>query len=153
KEEARRNERQAVTAQAKAEQEREGARKLSYASDMNVAWRALKENNLAEVMTLLEAHVPLPRDSDLRGWEWRYLWQACRGDQLWSLGPMQNAVYGLALLPDGKLATGIAGDGSEIRIWDIERREVLRRKRLNSDNLSDLAVSPDGRRLALATWY
>jgi len=153
KDEARKNERQAVAAQAKAERERERARRLSYASDMNVAWRALKENNFAEVMALLEAHIPGPGDTDLREWEWRYFWKSCRGDQLWSLGPMPNEVRGLALLPEGSLVTGTGGQ-AQIRIWDIERRQIMRRITISPEefSVSDLAVSPDGRRLAVASW-
>lgn len=132
----------------------------SYVADMDLAWRALKENNLAEVTSLLEAQRPGAGDRDLRGWEWRYLWQACQGEQLWTLGPMQDEVLGLALLPGGRLVTGITCggvttsnySGGEVRIWDLERRQVVRRASLAPFNLSGLAVSPDGQHMAVATW-
>jgi serine/threonine protein kinase len=53
-----------------------------YATDVNLAQVALAENNLGRATTLLQRHVPaLPRDSDLRGFEWWYLWHLCRGDE------------------------------------------------------------------------
>jgi eukaryotic-like serine/threonine-protein kinase len=90
---------EAVAAQAKetslrqeavAAQEREAAlrheaesrelytRRLSYASDMSLAQQALAMNDLGRARRLLEAHRPAPGEVDLRGWEWRYLWQECR---------------------------------------------------------------------------
>jgi len=135
---------------ARARAETLKARRTAYASDMNVAWRALKENNLGGVAWLLNAQRPRPGEQDLRNWEWRYLWQACRGEQLWTLDSLGASVVGLGLLPDGRLVTGSMGRGA-VRICDPERREVVRLS-TNINNVSGLAVSPDGRRIAVATW-
>ncbi len=42
-----------------------------------------------------------PGEPDLRGWEWRYLWQECRSDAWLTLRGSTDEVYGLALSPDG----------------------------------------------------
>jgi len=47
---------------------------------MNLAQQALKLNNLGQAHRLLDRHRPQPREEDLRGWEWRYLWQLTRLD-------------------------------------------------------------------------
>ena len=56
------------------------ARRLLYAADMNHAGQALQLGNLGRARRLLDSHRPKPGKDDLRGWEWRYLWQQCRGD-------------------------------------------------------------------------
>jgi WD40 repeat protein/serine/threonine protein kinase len=140
----------AIAARSKAEIEREHGRAMRYCSDMNLAWRALRENSLAEVASLVEAQIPGPGERDFRDWEWRYLWQACRGDESFSLGPLDGEVIGLALLGDGRVVTGDMGSGG-VRIWDLERRQIVRQNE-EASNVSDLAISPDGRVVAVANW-
>jgi eukaryotic-like serine/threonine-protein kinase len=141
---------EAIAARTKAEQERERARELRYCSDVNLAWRARRENDLGEVKALLEAQIPAPGERDFRDWEWRYLWQACRGEELFSLGPMRGEVIGLGLLPGDGVITGEMAPGG-VTIWDLERRNAVRRAPAEL-RVSDLAVSPDGRMIAIATW-
>src|SRR5437588_456004 len=43
----------------------------AYAADMNLAREALNDCNLLRAHQLLERHIPLPGESDLRNWEWR----------------------------------------------------------------------------------
>ena len=74
------NEQKAVAAQ-KAEAEAELiARQRAYASDMNAAMQALNDNSLGQALDLLNRQRPQPGQKDLRGWEWRYLWQQTRSD-------------------------------------------------------------------------
>ena len=60
------------------------ARKLAevrlYAADMFAAQQAFESSNLGRARELLKAHWPSPGEPDLRGFEWRYLWNLCRGD-------------------------------------------------------------------------
>jgi regulator of protease activity HflC (stomatin/prohibitin superfamily) len=56
----------------------EHSRRLLYASDMNLAQQSIHQNNLGRARRLLDRHRPAPGGEDLRGWEWRYLWQQCR---------------------------------------------------------------------------
>ena len=54
------------------------ARRRSYVSDINLAQRALEQSKIGRARRLLSAHVPHEGQEDLRGWEWRFLWQQCR---------------------------------------------------------------------------
>ncbi len=57
------------------------ARLNAYASEMNVAQQAIRENNLERALELLNRQRPRPGEDDLRGFEWRYLWQICQGNE------------------------------------------------------------------------
>jgi len=54
----------------------------SYASDMNLAKQAWDEGDLRSAQALLDAHIPKPGELDLRGFEWRYLWNLFRVESL-----------------------------------------------------------------------
>lgn len=54
--------------------------RLLYASDMSFAQQALRIGNVGRAQRNLDLHRPAPGQQDLRGWEWRYLWQQCRSD-------------------------------------------------------------------------
>ena len=45
-------------------------------------FQALAENNLGRARELLDRQRPKAGEEDLRGFEWRYLWQLCQGDEL-----------------------------------------------------------------------
>ncbi len=84
---AQASEQKAVAAQAnevqlrrQAEAARLVSRRQAYASDMNALQNALASDNLGRARTLLNRHRPEPGEVDLRGWEWRYLWQLCQSD-------------------------------------------------------------------------
>ena len=56
-------------ARALAQAQELSARQRAYASDMNVAFQALKGNNLGRAQELLDRQRPRPAQRDLRGWE------------------------------------------------------------------------------------
>src|SRR6185436_3097487 len=56
------------------------ARRNAYAAEINVAFQALAENNLGRARELLDRQRPEPGQEDLRGFEWRHLWQLCQSD-------------------------------------------------------------------------
>jgi WD40 repeat protein len=63
----------------------------------------------------------------LRGWEWRYLWQQCRSDALFTLCQLSNEVSALSVSHDGKwVALGEYGDRG-ISIWDLRARQEISR--------------------------
>jgi WD40 repeat protein/serine/threonine protein kinase len=102
-------------------------RQKAYASDMNLAQQALAQNNLGRAQFLLDRQRPQPGQRDLRGWEWRYLWEHCQSDALLTLCQKSNSIFSLALSPDGKwLAIG-EGDEGRLSIWDLEKREEFTR--------------------------
>jgi WD40 repeat protein len=123
---------QAIEAQAnetklreQAQAEELAARQRAYASDMNVAAQALAGNNLGRALDLLNRQRPRPGQRDLRGWEWRYLWQQARSDASFTLCRESSEVTALTVSPDGYwLAVGVRQrDG--LSIWDLRTRQEL----------------------------
>src|SRR5439155_10393575 len=88
-------------------------------------------------------------EMDLRGWEWRYLWKQCQGDQRFILGYHSNGVTAVGFLPDGKSAFS-AGNDKVVRFWDLQSRQQI--GLLPHDRpVTAAACSPDGRWLATGT--
>ncbi len=125
-----------------------------YAADMSLGFRALEENHLGQVRELLARHIPKKRNPDLRGWEWRYLWQESQGDQECTVGTLSSYVYSVAFSPEGtRLA---AGDYvGTVKVWDLPSRRLL--GQVNPEPVAGFGVrsalrfSGDGRRLAIGT--
>jgi WD40 repeat protein len=68
-----------------------------------------------------------PGQRDLRGWEWRYLWQQTRSDALFTLCRESGEINSLAASSDANwLAVGLAHRGG-LSVWDLRnRRELIR---------------------------
>jgi serine/threonine protein kinase/WD40 repeat protein len=123
---------EAQSAQGRAETERQRAdaqaqhsRRLLYGSDMNLAQQALKLNNVGRARRLLERHRPQPGEDDLRGWEWRYLWQLTRSNALATLANRPTRGFSVSFSPDGsRLAVGWF-DG-RVELWDVPARRLVR---------------------------
>jgi len=136
-----------------AERERGRAEANLYAADMNLAQQAVEENNLDLAFDLLVKHKPPADASDLRGWEWRYLWARCQSDELCTLGQEVSNIGGLAGSPDGKWlvsACGFEEGDGEVKLWDLASRRVVKTLEKGSPGLS-AAYSPDGAFFAFGT--
>jgi serine/threonine protein kinase len=121
----------------KASESQEQSRRLIYASDMNLAQQALKLNNVGKARRLLERHRPKPGEQDLRGWEWRYLWQMTRSSALVTLTNRPVRGFSVSFSADGsRLAVGWF-DG-HIDLWDVTGRRLIR-------SLTDREYSHAGR--------
>jgi WD40 repeat protein len=118
--------RERADAQArKASTSEQHSRRLLYASDMNLAQQSLKLNNLGKARRLLDRHRPQPGEGDLRGWEWRYLWQLTRSSALVTLTNRPTRGFSVSFSPDGtRLAVGWY-DG-RVDLWDVPRRRPVR---------------------------
>lgn len=163
---------------ARAEQESLKARQYAYASDMNLAQQAVQADELDRALQLLNRHRPngevtsgkwrltseaanQPRGSaplvtrhpppvtDLRGWEWRYLWRQCQGEERFILGEHANGATAVGLLADGKTVFSAGGD-KLVRLWDLESRRPVGQLP-HPEAVSGAAASPDGRWLATTT--
>jgi WD40 repeat protein len=66
-------------------QQRHRAEAESYTADMNLVLQAWDEGNLVHAQELLWKHVPEPGEPDLRGFEWRYLWNLCRDESRFTI--------------------------------------------------------------------
>jgi WD40 repeat protein len=137
---------QAEQAQEQAEAKELATRQLAYASDMSLAQHALAMNDLGHARRLLEAHRPRPGEVDLRGWEWRYLWQECQTDALSELFRYPNSAYSVAYSPDGEMlaVAGIIHDF--IDIWDVNGRRRITTLQPEQGHL--MTFSPRGDLLA-----
>jgi WD40 repeat protein/serine/threonine protein kinase len=113
-----------VQMRERAEKQELEARQRAYASDMLVAKQALDGNNLGRAQDLLNRQRPQPGQRDLRGWEWRYLWQQCHSDALFTLCQKSSEIESLAVSQDGQwLAIGQARGG--ISVWDLRTRQQV----------------------------
>ncbi|MGD0813603.1 MAG: serine/threonine-protein kinase [Verrucomicrobiota bacterium] len=113
---------QADQARRQAEAAELAARRRAYASDMNVAMQALDGSNLGRAQDLLNRQRPQPGQKDLRGWEWRYLWQQTHSDALSTLC-QKTEIESLAASADGNwLAIGVVHkDG--LFVYDLRTRQ------------------------------
>jgi WD40 repeat protein/tRNA A-37 threonylcarbamoyl transferase component Bud32 len=98
------------------------ARERAYAADMRNAQVALEKENRGQARALLRNHLPQRGQPDLRGVEWRYLWQASRGQEirLYDHGAM---VHGMAISPDGRWLVTSGQDG-RARSWNVSNSVV-----------------------------
>jgi WD40 repeat protein len=140
----------------RAEKQRRLAEAYLYDADMNLAGQALEENNRGRALSFLNLHRPAQTGQlDLRGWEWRYLWEKCRSDELATLGQHDGDVQCVAVSPDGKWVASGGFDGP-LRIWALAARAAGGRSvtnlQLGGSPISGVAFSPDGRWLAASTW-
>jgi WD40 repeat protein/tRNA A-37 threonylcarbamoyl transferase component Bud32 len=121
------SEQQRANTQAqKASESEQRARRLLYASDMNLAHQALELNNVGKARRLLDRHRPKPGEEDLRGWEWRYLWQLTRGSALVTLtNRPSHQGFSVAFSPDGKTLAVGWWDG-RVELWDVPGRRWVR---------------------------
>ena len=117
-----------------------------YAADVAVASQALQNSNFGLARRALDGLRPGPGQTDLRGFEWHYLWNLCRGDQLATLTGHQRIVTCAAFSPDGnRLATG-SQDGT-VRIWDVAQHQCLATLDVTRQAVWSVAFTPDGQRL------
>jgi WD40 repeat protein len=108
----------AVSAKATAEAHERIARRRAYAGDMNVVYQSVASGNLGRARQLLDRHRPPSGESDLRGWDWRYLWQLCQGDPRDILtNDISSSISSVTVSPDGKW---LAVDGKSPVMWNLQ---------------------------------
>ncbi|MCF7763604.1 MAG: protein kinase [Verrucomicrobia bacterium] len=101
------------------------SRRQLYAADMSLAQQSLKMNNLGRARRLLERHRPQLGEEDLRGWEWRYLWQLTRSSALTTLTNRPTRGGSVSFSPDGtRLAVGWWN--GQVDLWDVAGRRLIR---------------------------
>jgi len=110
----------------RAERQERVARLRAYAADMNLAQQAIANDNLGLAKRLLDRHRPAAGAPDLRGWDWRYLWQLARSEATSVLTVKPHPVGSLALSPDGNWLVLGQDDGGELSLWHLPDRSETR---------------------------
>lgn len=124
-------------------------RRQLYAADLYMAQHALEEGNVALARAALAAHLPRSGEPDLRGFEWRHLWDKSRSEAVAVLAGHAFRVTGLAFSPDGRtLATG--GHDQTVRLWDVASWESRNVIEPGFGRIDRLAWCPEAPLLALA---
>lgn len=139
----------AEAAQARANTLRQQAQSRAYASDMNLVQRVLEQNHLGQAQDLLNRHRPDAGEPDLRGWEWRYLWQRCRSDALFSLGTNTDWVQKLEASPDGRFVAVSTRERPGFDLFSLSTRSAIGHF-LPSNAVTTLSFSPDSQSLIVA---
>ena len=117
-----------------------------YAADVAAASQAIQNENFGLARRTLEQLRPKPGETDLRGFEWRYLWNLCRGDQITTLMGHKLTVTCAAFSPDGKwLATG-SQDGA-VKIWNVAIQKSVASLDVTTNAVWSTAFTPDGKSL------
>jgi WD40 repeat protein len=117
-------------ARDRAERSEFTTRRSLYNSDMLLASTALAQGNDGMARDLLKRHVPSPGESDLRGWEWRYLDHATAGDYEAEIGRHSNAVAQVEITPDGVHLLACDSSGW-LRTWNIAERRTVASRQIN----------------------
>ena len=123
------------------------SRRKAYASDMNLVQQALAANNFGRARDLLNRQRPQPGLQDLRGWEWRYLWQFCQSDAAFRLCQLHKVICAVSFSSDGALLA-VGTDSGEVTVWDIATRQMIFRDDLADGPSRKLAFAPRGELLA-----
>jgi WD40 repeat protein len=123
------------------------ARRRFYASQINLSQKAWDQGQPARVVELLEGQRPKFDQTDLRTFEWYYLWRRCHVDCRLDLHLDQTpGPFGAALAPDGKtLALGCWN--SYVKFWDVPSGRERATLRGHWGAVASLAFSPDGKTL------
>jgi eukaryotic-like serine/threonine-protein kinase len=136
---------EAETQRMRAERVERIARHRAYAADMNLIQRSLEMHDLGTARRLLDRYRPAAGEEDLRGWEWRYLWQLCRSDAVARLRqPDNNGLLAVSSSGDGRwIEFNPSGRTPPVAAYDWTRREADRPAWAQT-NVQELMWSPRG---------
>ncbi len=111
----------------RAEEKGQLARRRAYAADMNLAQQAVASDNLGLAKRLLDRHRPGGDETDLRGWEWRYLWQLTRSEAAGELARKAQPIASLSVSADQNwVAVTQQSDGGELSVINLRTRQEIR---------------------------
>jgi serine/threonine protein kinase/WD40 repeat protein len=105
----------------RARQAEQQTRQTAYVADMDLAHRALREDDLGTARKHLRRYWPVSHKTDLRQWEWRYLAHLSQGDPHHSLAAHSSQISCLRFLNGQTLLTAGKADWRTI-LWNLEER-------------------------------
>ena len=142
-------ERNAKSQTALAQAGQRAARRSLYAAELSLARQSVKEGNIDRGISLLKRQIPQDGESDLRGFEWAYLWDQIhrhRSEMVGHTGDIDD----IAISPNGRLLASASVDGTT-RLWDLYRGDEVGRIDNAATRWATVHFSPDGKLLATTT--
>jgi WD40 repeat protein len=109
----------------RAEASLEANRQLLYLGDMRLGFTSLAERELAPIRAALHSQIPTVQQTDLRGFEWRYLWASAYPDVALRLPERKGVAGACSFSPDGAILAAYYWDNT-IRWWDLKSGQELR---------------------------
>ncbi len=129
-----------------AERDKVSARLNEYVADINLAQQSLAAGNYGRAVQLLNKHLPHAGEPDLRGFEWRYLWQLSRGSEHTQFPGQEKSVRSVAVSPGGDLLA--VGMDDRLTIWNLATKSLV--TNVPKGGFS-MAFFPDGKKLVAAS--
>ena len=133
---------------ALAQQGQEIARNHRYVNNIQLAWQAWSQSLLGEMKRNLENCIPNEGETDLRSWEWRYLWRLCQDDSE-VIGRHNGRAYSMRFSPDESILATCGQDG--VRLWDTRSLKQLRHLAVHKADVNTVSFSPNGKLFATAS--
>jgi WD40 repeat protein len=124
-----------------AQQARAKAEAQAYTSDMNLVQQAWDSGNLKRAQALLRAYEPKPGEPDLRGFEWRYLWNLCQDESRFSFTNFPSGVT-IVLSPDGSFVAATSGHIVKLLDYGTQQEIGTLLDPNDTNKITALAFSP-----------
>ncbi len=123
------------------------ALKMSYRSDIQLAYNHWGQNQWNDATRYLSRHRASSGENDVRGAEW-YLLQNDLAEKSTTLGSHAGSATECDLFPDGRTAVTVGEDG-RVRLWDLTSKRHVRSFEPGLGPLHAVAISPDGKSIAI----
>ena len=123
----------------------ETRRRELYAAQIRLAHQAWIDGDFQQAQDLLASLRPKSNQSDLRGFEWRYLWGLCRDESRLTLGTLGTATewwHHSKLSVSSEAGRLAIADGKSVRLWDFAGLRELPRAALHEESVQALEFSP-----------
>ena len=124
------------------------SRRSQYAADMFAATAEIEKGSYGNARNFLREYFPREGLEELRGFEWRYLWQLSAGQQL-NIYPINGQIIDMAWSPERGLIAAASSDRT-VKLLHAATGEVKSIFTNGSDFNVSVAFSHDGNGLAAA---
>jgi WD40 repeat protein/serine/threonine protein kinase len=119
----------------------------AYPPRIKLVWQYWSEGDLTRMRETLDSFRPAAGQSDLRGFEWRYLWRLANHRRQTFHHP--QPVRTIAVSPDGRTVATAGAGGNQVWLWDTPSGAV--RIKLDAGSpVNALAYAADGSAVAAA---